>query len=430
MTCLCVTCVAIAQVPAPTPAVENDTQKLDAKLPAKVLLPWSTPGIDARMRSAAAPVLEAAFADLKSQWLGIGAKNLDQLAGNLSRTSNAARYSGKIAVSNKDASDTAQFIQPVWCKIGDHHVIALQQGDSLSGLLTQSFHQAERTDATLGLGDAGRFDWIRSLSARNFQEVSRQNAGITAGGRAVKLGLELLNTSTRLDRGSNHCLNMILAESLIALHRVQFALGLEPLIHLRWQRGISQPLQRANRTVAVAWYPEIAKLKSQLNLPAKFKANFEYTEAVFASPISQELNIEYNIGVNQSRITLQPHPGLSQFIRQQEQALADRDKPQISHIYGAWVYLDKGRAYGLKINDRLVTQNGNETIKGHVVGFFGSGVGINSPRGYKIDEGAIVFIRKGQNQVKLGLEFDYDQTSYPTDYPPKAAANSEPSKKQ
>ncbi len=406
------------------------TQPSTPKLPEKILLPWMTPGIDARMRAGASQVLETAFEALKSQWIGSGARNLAETNGNRHRTGNAMKYSGKIAVSAAESPDDSQFIQPIWCKIGDRHIIALQHGDSFTGLLVQSFHLSEQIDASIGLGEAARFDWIRSLASQNLAKIGNQSMRTTPNDRAVKLSLELLNTSTRLDRGSNDCLNAILAESLIAIHRVQFAMGLESLTHLRWQRGITQPLERANRTIAVAWYPEPAKPNTELKLPARFRANFEYTEAVFASPLSRESNIAYSIGVNQNRVVMQPHQGLSEFIRQQERALAVGDKPQIAHIYGAWVYLDKGRAYGLKINDRLITQVGNDSVKGHVVGFFGSGVGIKSPRGFKIDEGAIVFIRKGQNLVKLGLEFDFDQTAYPTEYPPKEASNANQVNKQ
>ncbi len=46
--------------------------------------------------------------------------------------------------------------------------------------------------------------------------------------------------------------------------------------------------------------------------------------------------------------------------------------PEILKVEQAWVYLDKGRAYGLEIGDRLLIREGTEPITGHVVGFYRS----------------------------------------------------------
>jgi hypothetical protein len=70
------------------------------------------------------------------------------------------------------------------------------------------------------------------------------------------------------------------------------------------------------------------------------------------------------------------------------------------------------------MNDRLYLDDGQRLIKGHVVGFYGSGLGLTSPRGFPIHEGAILFIRTGQKKVKLGDGFRFDPTQYPTPWPP------------
>jgi hypothetical protein len=54
-------------------------------------------------------------------------------------------------------------------------------------------------------------------------------------------------------------------------------------------------------------------------------------------------------------------------LRGQSDSLRLSDLPQIAKVYGAWVYLDKGRAYGLKMDDRLVVSGREAEIKGHVV---------------------------------------------------------------
>jgi hypothetical protein len=72
------------------------------------------------------------------------------------------------------------------------------------------------------------------------------------------------------------------------------------------------------------------------------------------------------------------------------------------------------------MNDRLVIANGTTKIKGHVVGYFGPEMHLKSPRGFPIEEGAIMFVRKGQHDVRIGYEFAYDKMEVPTAWPPKA----------
>jgi hypothetical protein len=56
-------------------------------------------------------------------------------------------------------------------------------------------------------------------------------------------------------------------------------------------------------------------------------------------------------------------------------------------------------------------------VKGHVVRFFGPEQKLTSPRGFPIEEGAILYIRKGQKLPMTGLEFKFDPREFPTEYP-------------
>ena len=90
------------------------------------------------------------------------------------------------------------------------------------------------------------------------------------------------------------------------------------------------------------------------------------------------------------------------------------DVPQAAKIYGGWVYLDRGRAYGLHMDDRLVAKDASgKEITGHIVGFYGPEMGLKSPRGYLINEGAIMFVRKGQRETALGQAYTFDTRQYP-----------------
>lgn len=114
---------------------------------------------------------------------------------------------------------------------------------------------------------------------------------------------------------------------------------------------------------------------------------------------------------------------LNRQIEVRNQALSSQSLPQVAHIYGAWAYLDKGRAWGLQLGDRLVVQSSQGAIKGHIVRYFGVQEKIKSVQGYLIEEGAIMYVRKGQRKIQLGDRLDYDRRSYPTPWPPKPDMN-------
>jgi hypothetical protein len=74
------------------------------------------------------------------------------------------------------------------------------------------------------------------------------------------------------------------------------------------------------------------------------------------------------------------------------------------------------------MNDRLVGIEQPNAFKGHVVAYFGPELKLKSPRGWPINEGAIIFIRKGQKNLKIGQAFTYDGMRVPTSWPPTNAS--------
>jgi hypothetical protein len=66
----------------------------------------------------------------------------------------------------------------------------------------------------------------------------------------------------------------------------------------------------------------------------------------------------------------------------------------------------------------MVATIDGQTVKGHVVHYFGPEAKLKSPRGYPINEGAVLYIRKNQAAVKVGTEFTFDPTTFPSKYPP------------
>jgi hypothetical protein len=89
-------------------------------------------------------------------------------------------------------------------------------------------------------------------------------------------------------------------------------------------------------------------------------------------------------------------------------------KIRVVKKWGAWVYLNKGRSYGLNIRDRLVL---GDDIGLHVVSHYSSAEQIMD-QDHLIHDGAIAYVRKGQDKIKLGDVVLFDPTTYPTPFNP------------
>ena len=139
------------------------------------------------------------------------------------------------------------------------------------------------------------------------------------------------------------------------------------------------------------------------------------TEAVFGKSIPDNWSEPLTIAAKTNgEVELKFSGRLTDLMTSEQRALKRDELPQIVKLRGAWAYVDKGRAWGLQMNDRLVLADGSGTIKGHVVGYFGPEMKLKSPRGYSINEGAIIFIRKGQKETKEGQTLSYDPQKVPT----------------
>ena len=102
----------------------------------------------------------------------------------------------------------------------------------------------------------------------------------------------------------------------------------------------------------------------------------------------------------------------AQELSQQKQLLSQATKPKVIAQDGRWAYLDRGRAWGLDLTDRLVLK-GSGDIRGHAIGFFGSEKKMSVANKIPIHDGAIIYIRDGLENVRVGMEVDFDPKNYP-----------------
>jgi hypothetical protein len=53
------------------------------------------------------------------------------------------------------------------------------------------------------------------------------------------------------------------------------------------------------------------------------------------------------------------------------------------------------------------------------VQYFGPELKLTSARGFPIQEGAVVYVRKNRSKARSGMVFQFDPATYPSPWPPK-----------
>lgn len=346
-------------------------------------------------------------------------------------------------------------ILPGFCGLGKNSRLVFVLGASIG------------TESLLALG----LDYVQNDQNWNPQQVMQQvlarldwvEEDQVLAGHRLTLQVQELAARTRLDEISEVCLHLVVAASLYKDYRLLLNELREPLTALRWRmkkarmnpqinaqinpqidtdlEAFGKSPARPTRRLALAWL-EDKPLKGQTaasdpepegqtRWPASIRIRWQLSEAVFGRGLAgTRASVQAQGGqspLQEAAVVFDPRalpnalalPGeLLDQLRREQLALVNTEQPAIAATYGAWVYVDKGRAYGLNMRDRLVIEGAGEEggpIKGHVIGFFGAERGLLSPRGYVISDGAIVFVRQGQSSVRAGQEWRYDTRRFPYD---------------
>ncbi len=392
-------------------------QAAEAASPTVALLPWQLIGWDGEFAVRHRQVLASLHEELRALWLDQG-QTLNRWVNDQGRTQsiNEAHLSQSIWVgASRSQLGFDAYLIPILCPLGDSLVIALQLVDLRTQIILAGAQFLAPRGTWEGPRSAPPLEPIALVLKKLMQDVEvgaiRRHQPVPTD--AMKLGLKLLRGSDTTRQGSLQCHNTMLAHSLIEQQRITASVGSLEASHLRTQMRINEAPQRATRTLAIDWgrYPEG---------PEKFPFDARWSEGILGASIDPSITGE--VTLNRAMHRFEAPPVLVDLLRAEKNQLLLADLPQISRIDKAWVYLDRGRAYGLDLDDRLVVNDGQRDVKGHVVGFFGPNLGIVSPRGYPIHEGAIVYIRKGQKQVKLGDSLRFDTKTFPTPWPPRKTA--------
>ncbi len=405
-------------ITCPTLLLGQEEKPFDTAL----ILPLQTIGINQETPAALSNNKKSLMKVLADEWFG---SNQIPLTAYLKKTKPQAvmternkSITDKIMVKSNADNSNVFMIQPIWCSVMDHDLFFLIASHPQTNILFASDHLAiKRQDSTA----------YADLSAHYLRLSQNLKTKVAAprppSESALKIGLSLAMETTRLDEGSSQCLNLLWEEQLLAALPstpiVRF-LGSEVPSLITALSGDAQPkLARASRQLLMNWRDSAPNLPR--TLPFKFPLSAKLVDTVFGKHLPWNLSEPITVSVTANgKLNLTSIKPLIDKLRAERASLLLAEKPQIAKINRAWVYLDRGRAWGLQMNDRLVTLDSSGTpIKGHVVQFFGPEANIVSPRGFPIMEGAIVYIRKNQKLTKIGQEFSFDEKTFPAPYPPK-----------
>jgi hypothetical protein len=377
------------------------------------LMPWQLIGLDAEFTFRHREQLQSMLDRLKNAWLQ-SSMHLDEAAKaqNVVQSLNEQQLSRRILIGRSQSTlKLPHHLQPTICPVGDRLLMAIELISTNSSHLLAAEHISVPRTAWEQWQKPGpspqtpEGPWQEAIDKllENAKTVTEE-----VRDRSFKLKLGLLRGSHDGRKAAHLCLNMLIAHALAPKFTLLPLIGELQTIHLRKAWGIENPVVRATRELVLDW-------GMQPKGP-QYEATGRWSEAVLGSSINRQLPVTIALDMTQHKLQL-PNE-LIQSLQNEAISLKEDELPQVAKIHGAWAYLDRGRAWGLDMSDRLYLDDGQRLIKAHVVGFFGAGLGLKSPRGFPIHEGAILFIRTGQKKVKVGDSFRFDPTRFPTPWPP------------
>gem|GEM_PF-2055274 len=311
---------------------------------------------------------------------------------------------------------------PVWCAMGASYIFHLIATDTVKNtLIGHAAFRADRPAWEKKPTPKSLTPIAEGVMADLYQDIRPQvEARLSAAKSedALHVGFALAKETTRLDQGSSLCINLLVSGRMIKNYVVTNSIAGEYMAAIRHALQMPAQLRRPTRSVLVNWGFSPTQMRSKaasLQFPLQLSLTSQYSETVLGQPVSAAPESTWTfVADEKNKISVGLDTGLVQFLDGEKRALNLADSPQAAKINGAWVYLDRGRAYGLHMDDRMVGKSATgQDISGHIVGFFGPEMGLKSPRGHQINEGAILFVRKGQRETATGQSYTFDPQRYP-----------------
>jgi hypothetical protein len=390
-------------------------------LPQLMLLPWQTPMIDADTVYRTRKTRDAMTLQLKNALLPT-AKLLDTVAPqNLTAEGARSQLKNIWAEERTTAVSSPTAIIPLWTHIHDYDLFALIVIDSMQNTIKSVTHRlVPRGKMRSALKD-GSYTGYFAPTVLDLQSAV-DLSGAQTPREDMSVGFRDQTASTRANEIDRNTIALLLAAQWSKDFTVinPFAVELLTTVHSFYRQA--NAMRRANRDVITRMTYTMPP--SGLKLPVTLALNIRATDGVFGQTLPWFWSEPLTLGVNADQtINLIYSEKLKTSLNTEYASLRRNELPQVVKIRGAWAYVDKGRAWGLQMNDRLVSQDSPTGIKGHVVAYYGPEMKLSSARGWPIHEGAVVFIRKGQRDVRVGTTLTYDAMTVPTPWPPTTTSN-------
>ncbi len=396
-----------------------------APLPQGILLPWHYAEPGSGWVEESQQALNQAHARLADAFFS-QAESLDRYLSNNAQNSLLSKEQrkslGEVRIGTlRSPSRETLVIEPALCSFADKFWIFI----TISDFTRQHFLGAENllTPKEPWLKKSGRKS-LKPLLAQITSELWTRSATLSASlvnvsnDDTLEISLRSRNSVTRVNQASHLCLNMIASQKLAQQGwKIQSTNDQE---HLRILRQVFLPLSkltRATRHLLIDWNGSPASTTTSDEMT--FQTQLSMTEAVFAREAKTLGPMSWKLKNVENRVVLDWDNALVDTLKKEKSSLAKADLPRVVKVQQAWAYLDRGRAWGLTMNERMESGTTTNPIMGHVVGFFGPEQKLSNALGDPVYEGAILYIRKGQAQVRVGDTFTFDPTTFPKALPTK-----------
>ena len=397
----------------------SPAQKIIAKektLPKILILPWQTPSVDPDSLRLTKQARNAVTSKLKETFAPT-AESLDKLTDKQFLTTALTDDLQKVLADPNTTDQSSIAIIPLWTHVHNYELLGLLAVDAYSNSIRYFAHKLIPGEQLL---EAYKNKNVESIFGQEFASFSSliKTDNLPKPSEELAVIVREQAASRRINEIDRTTLNLLLGYQLANEKRpTSFTLtnpyAPELLAAIHRIHNLKQIMRKPNRII----FTKITydKNPKRSKLPINLNMGITMTEAVFGKSIPDNWNEPLTIGAKTNgEVELKFSGRLLDLMTSEQRALRRDELPQIVKIRGAWAYVDKGRAWGLQMNDRLALSDGSGAIKGHVVGYFGPEMKLKSPRGYSINEGAIIFIRKGQKDTKEGQTLSYDTQKVPT----------------
>lgn len=400
-------------------SVNTSAQKVgepSKPFPNLLIFPWLTPGVDPDSLRQTKEARNAVIEKIK-QSVSPNAQRLEALFDKQKIPATLKDDIQNVWAEPNYNSTSPLIIMPLWTHVHDQELFGILVVNGLHNSI-QSFNTKFLNKSLLK--DAFKAKTLNTLFTTQFETlidtVKKDQKPNTAQDLAILVKEQA--SSRRPDEIDRATLNTLIGfyfaskdNNLDFTLINPFATGLLKSIHEIY--GLSKATRKPNRIITTRVTYD--KNPKNMKLPLALQVGITTIDGVFGKTIPPAWEDQLTLDAKPNgEVAISISSRLNKFIEDEKKALKRDELPLISSVRGAWAYVDKGRAWGLQMNDRLVIADGSNTITGHVVGYYGPEMKLKSPRGYSIHEGAIIFIRKGQKNLKVGQTLSYDQKQVPS----------------